>query len=333
MLRDLRRAARGGRPARSRPPCTPTGTPVTAVARHDRGLRLSWNLRGRRPAAVRVPLHGQRVPGRHDRRGRRRGDRLVHGAAPPGFAGHTLAVVGFPGAAGATLLGVSAHGTATSRSASPPRWSSPSRARAAAGTGSRPGVRRDRHGAGVRARLRVLFVSLYGGSSTASPPCCSAASSASPPARSLTLARRRRSPRSPCSRVIGRPLLFASVDPDVAAARGVPVRALLGRVPRPAGLRPSPRSARSPARCWCSRCSSCPPPPRSCSPRARWLSFVLTVVLGLVGHLARARVAYFSVYPVGFCVTTLRVRRPTCSAAARLADRASPAASAGRRCA
>ena len=31
-----------------------------------------------------------------------------------------------------------------------------------------------------------------------------------------------------CSPSIGRPLLFASVDPDVAAARGVPVRALLG---------------------------------------------------------------------------------------------------------
>ena len=39
--------------------------------------------RHRRAAVARVRLHGQRLPGGHDRRGRRRSARLVHGAAPP----------------------------------------------------------------------------------------------------------------------------------------------------------------------------------------------------------------------------------------------------------
>ena len=58
----------------------------------------------------------------------------------------------------------------------------------------------------------------------------------------------------PCWPPIGRPLLFASIDPDVARSpRGAgPVRSASRSwccsVPR------SPRSARSPARCWCSRC-------------------------------------------------------------------------------
>ena len=38
------------------------------------------------------------------------------------FAGHTLAVIGFPGAAGATWLGLSHRRSATSASASPGRW-------------------------------------------------------------------------------------------------------------------------------------------------------------------------------------------------------------------
>ena len=76
-----------------RPPTTPTGTstepPMPAPRRAiaalvgRTGTPPDLEHGRRRPAAARVPVHGQRVPGRHDRRraGRRR--RLVHGAAPP----------------------------------------------------------------------------------------------------------------------------------------------------------------------------------------------------------------------------------------------------------
>ena len=77
------------------------------------------------------------------------------------FVGHTLAVIGFPGAAGATWLGVSAAVRATSASASPVRWSSP-HCPALGGPpavgGARRGVRRRRHRAGL-SRWRADFCS------------------------------------------------------------------------------------------------------------------------------------------------------------------------------
>jgi zinc/manganese transport system permease protein len=69
--------------------------------------------------------------------------------------------------------------------------------------------------------------------------------------------------------IIARPLLFASLDPDVAVARGVPVRAL-GIV-----FLILPSRCRSSAPCCCSRCSSPRPPSRSGSSvgrTARWRS-------------------------------------------------------------
>ncbi len=55
--------------------------------------------------------------------------------------------------------------------------------------------------------------------------------------------------------VVWRPLMFSSVDPDVAAAAGVPVRTLaIVFMLRSAWPPRSP--CRSSVRCWCSRCSS-----------------------------------------------------------------------------
>ena len=51
---------------------------------------------------------------------------------------------------------------------------------------------------------------------------------------------------------IARPLLFSSVDPAVAAARGVPVRTLGLLLPRAYLARPRPRPPRRSARCCCS---------------------------------------------------------------------------------
>ncbi len=72
----------------TRRPITPTSTQATnptstADTMSVIGTGLTWNLVRGSPPALRVPLHDQRVPRRDDRRGRRRGHRLVHGAAPP----------------------------------------------------------------------------------------------------------------------------------------------------------------------------------------------------------------------------------------------------------
>ena len=142
------------------------------------------------------------------------------------FAGHTLAVVGFPGAAGAVLVGVSAtYGyfvfcvAAALVIAAVPR----------AGRGRRPGAGQEAALTGtVQAFLLAcgfLFTALYKGllggvtsmlfgsflGITTSQVWVLLAVAV---AVLLLLG------------AIGRPLLFASVDPDVAAGRGVPVRLL-----------------------------------------------------------------------------------------------------------
>ena len=109
----------------------------------------------------------------------------------------------------------------------------------------------------------------------------------------------------PYSPSIGRPLLFASVDPDVAAARGVPVRLLStvflvllgadrGRGSQITGallvfaLLVMPAGHRA----------DCSPPARAVQPRCCPSRLALvTVWVGLI-------VAYYSPYPIGFWVTT-----------------------------
>ncbi len=70
------------------------------------------------------------------------------------FAGHTLSVVASPARPARPCSG-SARATATSRSASPPRWSSRIATRGRDPRAAWPRVGDDRHGAGLRARLRA----------------------------------------------------------------------------------------------------------------------------------------------------------------------------------
>lgn len=62
--------------------------------------------------------------------------------------------------------------------------------------------------------------------------------------------------------VVWRPLMFASVDPDIAAARGVPVRALSPVFMLMLGLTVA-MAIQVVGACWCSHCWS-PRPPRRC---------------------------------------------------------------------
>ncbi|MGH3182975.1 MAG: metal ABC transporter permease [Acidimicrobiales bacterium] len=217
------------------------------------------------------------------------------------FAGHTLAVVSFPGAAGAILLGVSAtagyFGAATAAAvviALVPRS---------------PSGQTYAHESAVIGTVQAfalacgaLFVSLYGGflnSLTGLLFGTFLGISDTQVATLLVVA----VVVVLVLIVIARPLFFATVDPDVARARGVPVRlvstaflVLLGcaaaEVSQITGallvfallVMPAAAAQQVTAR--------------------PGVSFGLTILFGLLIVWLGLGVAYFSIYPVGFFVTT-----------------------------
>lgn len=217
------------------------------------------------------------------------------------FAGHTLAVVAFPGAAGATLIGVSAtvgYFTACIVAAA---------VIALAGQAS-PGRAFSEESAVIGTvqafalACGLLFVALYKGFLGGVNGLLFGSFLGITDAQVLGLL------------VVGvvalallacggRPLLFASIDPSVAAARGVPVRLLglgflliLGAAAAAASqitgallvfaLLVMPAAAAQ-------RLTSRPP-----------LSLAITVVIGLLVTWAGLTAAYYSTYPIGFYVTT-----------------------------
>jgi zinc/manganese transport system permease protein len=140
------------------------------------------------------------------------------------FAGHTLAVVSFPGAAAAVLLGVSvtagyfagALAAALVIAVVPGSGAQSGRARESAVIGT------------VQAfalACGVLFVSLYGGFLDSLTSLLFGSFLGISPAQVLTLFVVAIVTLALLA-VGGRTLFFASIDPDVAAAQGVPVRAL-----------------------------------------------------------------------------------------------------------
>lgn len=217
------------------------------------------------------------------------------------FAGHTLAVAGFPGAAGATLLGVSAsYGyfafcvAAALVIAAIPRGGQGEFAHESAVTGT------------VQAfalACGFLFIALYKGflngvnallfgtflGITTTQVVVLAGVSA------VVLA---------ATAVLGRPLLFTSIDPAVARALGVPVRAvsvvflvLLGAAVAEASqitgtllvfallVMPAATAQALTAR-----------------PR---LSLLLSILIAVAVTWLGLGIAYYSVYPIGFFVTTI----------------------------
>ena len=178
VLDDVRRPARRRRPARGRdlsPRAAPTRSRPWALTA---AVTLTWNLVDdvRNALAFHFMRRTRSAPERWSRSWPRSvGWFMV--LRRETFAGHTLAVVGFPGAAGAVWLGLSAVAgyfgfcvaAALMIAGIQPRR--PARVRR--------GVGRDRNPPGVRARVRVpVREPLRRASSTASARCCSAASSA-----------------------------------------------------------------------------------------------------------------------------------------------------------
>ncbi|MDX6355731.1 MAG: zinc/manganese transport system permease protein [Streptomyces sp.] len=155
------------------------------------------------------------------------------------FAGHTLSVVGFPGAAGATLIGVSASAgyfgfclAAAVVLAAVPRAGGPGDGSTGGSSGS--GLRGGAGGAeaAVTGTIQAfllgcgyLFVALYKGFLNGVNSLLFGSFLGITTDQVLVLLAVAAAALAVLA-LIGRPLLFASADPEVAAARGVPVRAL-----------------------------------------------------------------------------------------------------------
>ena len=228
------------------------------------------------------------------------------------FAGHTLALIGFPGAAGAIWLGISAafgyFGMCIAGALVIAAL--PGGGRAAAGSGGAGGA----GGAGEESAVvgtvqafalacGFLFVSLYKGFLNGLNSLLFGTITGVTDDQVVVLL----VAGAACLAVLvalGRPLLFASVDPDVARARGVPVRLLSASflvllAIAAAGtsqvtgsllvfallVAPAATASRLTAR-----------------PAA---GLALSIAIALLVTWVGEGIAFFSPYPIGFWVTTL----------------------------
>lgn len=216
------------------------------------------------------------------------------------FAGHTLAVVSFPGAAGAVWLGISV--TAGYFAAS----IAAALVIAMVPPASRGGASRESAVIGTVQAFAlacgVLFVSLYGGLLDSVTGLLFGTFLGIADAQVITLLIVGAAVLAVLA-AIARPLFFASVDPDVASARGVPVR-LLGVVFLVLlGTTAAEVSQITGALLVFALLVMPAAAAQQLTARPVW-SLALAIVLGLVVTWAGLAAAYFSSYPVGFYVTT-----------------------------
>jgi zinc/manganese transport system permease protein len=217
------------------------------------------------------------------------------------FAGHTLAVVSFPGAAGAILLGISASigyfaaaVTAAAVISLVPR-----------STGSRMYSEESAVIGTVQAfalAAGALFVSLYGGFLNSITGLLFGTFLGISNRQVVTLLL----VAVPALLVlggIGRPLFFATVDPDVARARGVPVRTLSTVFLILLGCGAAEVSQITGALLVFALLVMPAAAAQQLSARPT-VSLALTILLGVLVVWLGLGFAYFSVYPVGFYVTT-----------------------------
>ncbi|MEW1820374.1 metal ABC transporter permease [Arthrobacter sp. NPDC080031] len=222
------------------------------------------------------------------------------------FAGHTLAVIGFPGAAGATLLGLSPAlgyfvaciGGALAIAALP--------ATGRAG-GELGGASEESAAIGTVQAFALacgfLFVSLYKGflgglnnllfGTITGVTTGQVALLAVAGLVSLTVLA-----------CIARPLLFSSIDPAIAASRGVPVRAISAAFLILLGVATAGTSQVTGSLLVFSLLVA--PAATATRLTARpVLGIVLSVVIALAATWAGESIAYFSPYPIGFWVASL----------------------------
>jgi zinc/manganese transport system permease protein len=237
------------------------------------------------------------------------------------FAGHTIAVMAFPGASGAALAGLPtalgyylACGLAalTIGRAGGPR---------ARGRGSESAAIAVVQVAGLAAGF--LFLSLYSGVLEQLETLLFGTFLGIDRGQVLTLLLVAVVVLAALA-AIGRPLLLASLDPEVARARGVPVRALDIGFLLLLGLAVAATSQITGALLVFALLVAPPATAQALTPRPG-RSLVLSVVFALLVTWAGLGVSYFSIYPLGFFVTTFAFGL---YALAQLARRVSPAIAA-----
>jgi zinc/manganese transport system permease protein len=216
------------------------------------------------------------------------------------FAGHTLAVVGFPGAAGTTLIGVSAaYGYFAFCIAA---------ALVIAGV-PRAGREADGHEAALIGTVQAfllacgfLFTALYKGllGGVTAMLFGSFLGITTGQVRLLCVVA---AVLLAVLALIGRPLLFASVDPDVAAGRGVPVRLLSTAFLVLLGAAAAGASQITGTLLVFALLVMPAATAQTLTARPA-LSLTLSVLIALVVTWLGLVTAYYSPYPIGFYVTT-----------------------------
>jgi zinc/manganese transport system permease protein len=216
------------------------------------------------------------------------------------FTGHTVAVVGFPGAAGALLLGIPvAYGFFA--------FALLAAAVIAVVTGSgRIGDSTDSAVTGtvqaVALALGFWFSSLYGGFSSGAGALLFGSFLGVTAGQVQLLAGVAVAGLAVLT-VLGRPLLFASVDPGVASARGVPVRAVsLAFLVLLAAA--AAAVAQVTGTLLVFALLVVPAAAAQALTARPFLGVALTVGIGLIVTWSALFVAYYEPYPIGFFVTT-----------------------------
>jgi zinc/manganese transport system permease protein len=233
------------------------------------------------------------------------------------FAGHTLALVGFPGAAGAVWLGISATwgffgfcvGAALLIA-----WLRPERGE---------GYSEESAGIGVVQAFALasgfLFVSLYRGFLNGINALLFGSFLGITQSQVLVLLLVAAAALAVLS-VVARPLLFASIDPDVAAARGVRVRALSTLFLVLLGLTVAEVSQIT-GTLLVFALLVMPPATAQLLTARPAVGMATAVAIGLVVTWLGLAVAYFTPYPIGFFVTTFAFAAYVAAAALRHAGR------------
>ena len=217
------------------------------------------------------------------------------------FAGHTLAVVGFPGAAGAALIGVSAQFgyfgfclVAALVIAAVPRSRTGSSGEESAVIGTTQAF---------ALACGFLFVTLYAGNLSGLNSLLFGDFLGITTRQIVVLAVAGGGALVVLA-AIARPLLFASVDPEVAQSRGVPVRALsvlflvlLGAA--------AAETSQITGSLLVFALLVLPPATSQVLCARPAASLALAVVLGLAVTWLGLAISYFSPYPVGFWITSV----------------------------
>jgi zinc/manganese transport system permease protein len=246
------------------------------------------------------------------------------------FAGHTLSMMAFPGASGAALIGVPAawgyFAFCGAGALAIGRFSGAERRSWGEQSASIGAVQALALAAGF------LFVSLYGGVLGDLDSLLFGNLLGVSDGEVLALLAVAAGALAVLG-VLARPLLFASVDADVARARGVPVRTLSIAFLALLGLAVAATSQITGVLLVFSLLVTPAATAQALTARPA-LSLVLTVGLGLLVVWLGLGIAYFSVYPAGFFITAisfaiyLLVRVLVVILPGRSADRPVPPASA-----